>query len=224
MIASPPPTSDPIHLVASMKQARPAFAVTGQATMPGGAAIPRVRVVNVSSGTSARSAPPYTRHRPSASHVPGTAARRITVPAPYAAAQRRITVPAPGADQHKRSAQQHTGQFQKRTPDSRQPPQQAKAGNEGWEQPILTIVVIPILTNLVSSALYERLRKSLHRGQRTTFQFQIIRDNGSIVDARLETDDCEALRHAIGALQRLANPVQLYEWDDVAWDWNPLLD
>lgn len=65
---------------------------------------------------------------------------------------------------------------------------------------VLTLVLVPILTGLATNALYDGLKRFLRPGRHTIFQSRVEREDGSSVDARLETDDPEALRHAIGAL------------------------
>ena len=87
---------------------------------------------------------------------------------------------------------------------------------------VLTLVLAPILTGLVTNALYDGLKRFLRPGRHTIFQFHVKRENGTIVDARLETDDPEVLRHAIGAFERLVNPEQLNEWDEHEQIWKQL--
>ncbi len=87
---------------------------------------------------------------------------------------------------------------------------------------VLTLGVIPILTGLLANAIYGGLEPFLRKGRRTTFQFHVEREGGNVVDARLETDNPEALRNAIDSFDRLVNPGQLYEWDENQQDWKPL--
>jgi hypothetical protein len=54
---------------------------------------------------------------------------------------------------------------------------------------VLTLVLAPILTGLITSALYDGLKRFLRPGRRTVFQFHVERENQSVIDARLETDD-----------------------------------
>jgi hypothetical protein len=85
---------------------------------------------------------------------------------------------------------------------------------------ILTLILAPIVTGLITNAIYDGLKRFLRGGERTIFQFRIEREDGSNVDARLETDDAEVLRHAIDAFDQLANADQLNEWneDDQTWE------
>jgi predicted RNase H-like HicB family nuclease len=87
---------------------------------------------------------------------------------------------------------------------------------------VLTLVLVPILTGLVTNALYDGLKRFLRQGRRTIFQFRVEREDGSSVDARLETDDREVLRHAIEAFDRLVNPEQLNEWNERERTWKQL--
>jgi hypothetical protein len=87
---------------------------------------------------------------------------------------------------------------------------------------VLTLVLAPILTGLITNALYDGLKRFLRPGRRTIFQFHVERENGPIVDARLETDDPEVLRQAISAFDRLVNPEQLNEWDEHEQTWKQL--
>ena len=84
---------------------------------------------------------------------------------------------------------------------------------------VLSFVLAPILTGLATNALYDGLKRFLHSGRRTIFQFHVERQDGDVVEARLETDDSEVLRDAIGAFDRLVNPGQLNEWnvDERTW-------
>lgn len=85
---------------------------------------------------------------------------------------------------------------------------------------VLTMIVAPIVTGLITNALYDSLKRFLRRGQRTIFQFRVEREDGSNIDASLETDDLEVLRHAIGAFNQLVNSDQLTEWneDEQIWE------
>lgn len=83
-------------------------------------------------------------------------------------------------------------------------------------------ILIPILTGLIANALYNGLQRFLRPGRPTTFQFHVERGDGNVVDARLETDDPEALRHAVAAFDRLMNPGQLNEWDQSEQTWKQL--
>lgn len=87
---------------------------------------------------------------------------------------------------------------------------------------ILTFVLAPILTGLITNALYDGLKRFLRPERRTIFQFHVEREDGSVVDARLETDDPEVLQHAIGAFDRLVDSNQLNEWDEHEQTWNQL--
>ncbi len=87
---------------------------------------------------------------------------------------------------------------------------------------ILTIGLTPILTGLITNALYDGLKRFLRPERRTIFQFHVERENGSVVNARLETDDPEVLRHAISAFDRLVNTSQLNEWNDLEQAWKQL--
>jgi hypothetical protein len=87
---------------------------------------------------------------------------------------------------------------------------------------VLTLGLVPILTGLATNAIYDGLKRFLGQGRRTIFQFRIEREDGRDVDARLETDDPEVLRHAIQAFDRLAHPEQLNEWDDRERAWKQL--
>jgi hypothetical protein len=87
---------------------------------------------------------------------------------------------------------------------------------------VLTLVVAPIVTGLIANAISDGLKRFLRRGQRTIFQFRVEREDGSSVDARLETDDPEALQHAIGALNQLVNTDQLNEWNEKQQIWEQL--
>ena len=86
----------------------------------------------------------------------------------------------------------------------------------------LTLVLVPILTGLATNAIYDGLKRFLGQGRRTIFQFRIEREDGRNVDARLESDDPEVLRHAIEAFDRLAHSEQLNEWDDRERTWKQL--
>jgi hypothetical protein len=87
---------------------------------------------------------------------------------------------------------------------------------------VLTLVLVPILTGLITNALYDGLKRFLRQGRSTIFQFRVEREGGSSIDARLETDDPEVLRHAIEAFDRLVNPEQLNEWDERERTWKQL--
>ncbi|SRR6266498_2611926 len=87
---------------------------------------------------------------------------------------------------------------------------------------VLTLALAPILTGLITNALYDGLKRFLRPGRHTIFQFRVEREDGRSADARLETDDPEVLRHAIGAFDRLVNPEQLNEWDEREQTWKPL--
>ena len=87
---------------------------------------------------------------------------------------------------------------------------------------VLTFVLVPILTGLATNAIYDGLKRFIRRGSRTIFQFRIEREDERNVDARLETDDSEVLRHAIEAFDRLAHAEQLNEWDDRERAWKQL--
>jgi hypothetical protein len=84
----------------------------------------------------------------------------------------------------------------------------------------ITVVLAPIVTGLITNALYDGLKRFLRPDRRTIFQFCIERERGSNVDARLETDDPEVLQHAIDSFDRLVNPGKLNEWNerDQTWD------
>ena len=86
----------------------------------------------------------------------------------------------------------------------------------------LTLGLAPIVTGLITNTLYDGLKRFLRPGQHTIFQFRVERENGNIVDARLETDDPNVLRHAIDAFDRLVNPEQLNEWDEGERTWKQL--
>jgi hypothetical protein len=86
----------------------------------------------------------------------------------------------------------------------------------------LTLVLVPIITGLVTNALYDGLKRFLGKGKSAIFQFRIEREDGSRVDARLETDDPEVLRDAIAAFDQLVNPEQLNEWDERERNWKQL--
>ena len=86
----------------------------------------------------------------------------------------------------------------------------------------LTLVLAPILTGLITNTLYDGLKRFLRPGRRTIFQFRVERQDGRIVDARLETDEPDVLRHAIGAFDRLVYPEQLNEWDEREQTWKQL--
>jgi hypothetical protein len=62
---------------------------------------------------------------------------------------------------------------------------------------VLTLVLAPILTGLVTNALYDGLKRFLHPGKPTVFQFHVERENKDIVAARLETDDPDVLSSRI---------------------------
>lgn len=87
---------------------------------------------------------------------------------------------------------------------------------------VLTLVLVPILTGLVTNALYDALKRFLRQGRSTIFQFRVEREDGSRADARLETEDPEVLRHAIEAFGQLVNPEQLNEWDERERTWKQL--
>jgi hypothetical protein len=87
---------------------------------------------------------------------------------------------------------------------------------------VLTLIAAPIITGLITNALYDGLKRFLRRGQRTSFQFRVEREDGTGVEARLETDDPEVLRHAIGAFNQLINADQLNEWNEDEQTWEQL--
>jgi hypothetical protein len=92
---------------------------------------------------------------------------------------------------------------------------------ERWAELSVTYVVLPVVTGLIAEAVFDRLTRSLKTGQRTAFRFCVLRDDGTVIDARVDTDDRETLRRALRAIDRLVNPKQLYEWDDREHDWVP---
>ena len=87
---------------------------------------------------------------------------------------------------------------------------------------VLTLIVVPIVTGLITNALYDGLKRFLRRGQRTIFQFRVEREDGSSVDARLETDDPEVLRQAMGAFNQLVSADQLNEWNEDEQTWEDI--
>ena len=86
----------------------------------------------------------------------------------------------------------------------------------------LTFVVLPVLTSIASSFIYDRLKSFRRDGHRATFQFCILRDGGSVVKGQLEADDDAALRRAINALGQLVDARKLHEWDDAAQEWRAI--
>jgi hypothetical protein len=87
---------------------------------------------------------------------------------------------------------------------------------------LLTFVLGPILTGVVANALYDGLKRFLRPARHTIFQFRIERKDGTVADARLETDDPDALRHAIAAFDRITDHEQLNEWDENERAWKQL--
>ena len=150
--------------------------------------------------------------------------RTAPAAAPQTPTPGKTTTPARGASQSDQSGQHRNRQGQEHMPNSRNSPRPAKTGSEGWEQLIPTIVVIPLVTNLASSIIYDCLKKYMRRGKPTPFQFLVVNADGIIIEARVKTDDHEALRRAMGSFHRLMNPGQLYEWDDDIRNWKPILD
>jgi len=127
----------------------------------------------------------------------------------------------PGKDAHPKP--HPTGHGQKRTPNNIQPPPQpSQPAGQGWEQFALTMFGIPIVVDLFSSAVYERLRKGMRHEHSSKFKFHIIRDDGSIIDASLETDDSEAVRQVVWAFRQLTGPGKLYKWHDGTQGWQEL--
>jgi hypothetical protein len=86
---------------------------------------------------------------------------------------------------------------------------------------VLELVVWPLAISVIGSALYEALKRFVRPDKPTIFQFRVERE-GSAVDARLETDDEEALHNAIEAFDQLINPGELLVWDEELGRWRPL--
>ena len=81
---------------------------------------------------------------------------------------------------------------------------------------------IPIIVNLFSSAVYERLRKPSRQEKLNKFKFRVIGHDGSIFEVLLP-DDSKASWEAIGMFYRLAGPGKLYKRDDATGDWRLLV-
>jgi hypothetical protein len=82
-------------------------------------------------------------------------------------------------------------------------------------------LVAPILTGVVANAVYDALRRFLRPNQPTIFHFHVEQD-GDVVDARLETENAEALHSAIDAFDQLVNPERPFFWDNDEGRWKPL--
>jgi flagellum-specific peptidoglycan hydrolase FlgJ len=139
------------------------------------------------------------------------------------AATQAGTEPAKGAGQYAQSASDQASCGQKRTSDNTQSrPQPPQSTGEDWRQFTLTMFGIPIVVNLFSSAVYERLRRPSRQEQLTKFKLRVTAHDGSIVEVFLP-DDGEAWREVIMMFQWLAGPGKVYKQDDGTGDWKLFL-
>ncbi len=84
----------------------------------------------------------------------------------------------------------------------------------------VVLVVLPIVTSIVASYLYEALR-SLHRGGRSEFHIRIS-DQDRTIEAVLKTSSDEALRDALDRLTECEPDEALLEWDEQDQCWRRL--
>lgn len=75
-----------------------------------------------------------------------------------------------------------------------------------------------LVLGVVGNAVYDALKRFVRRGKATVFHFHI-EEVDRVVDARLETDDAEALDRAISSFDQLANPAKLFVWSDEERKW-----